>query len=55
MSLESRIASLRSKHGVLDERILQEQAHHAPDSILLSRLKSEKLHIKEEIDRLSEH
>lgn len=53
MNKESHIATLRQRHIELDTRIREEEAHHTYDTIAVSRMKAEKLHIKEEIDRLS--
>ncbi len=52
MNKESHIAVLRQRHSELDERIRTEEAHHTYDSVAVARLKTEKLHLKEEIDRL---
>lgn len=53
MNKESHIAALRQRHADLDTRIREEEAHHSYDNVAVSRLKAEKLHIKEEIDKLS--
>ncbi|HYD70549.1 YdcH family protein [Azospirillum sp.] len=55
MSLESRIDSLRTRHAALDEKIRLEQTRPLPDSQALARWKLDKLHVKEEIDRLARH
>ena len=52
MSLQSRIESLKSRHATLDTRILDEDGRPQPDMQVLSRLKSEKLRLKEEMERL---
>jgi hypothetical protein len=52
MSLQSRIESLKSRHASLETRIADEDHRPAPDSATLSRLKLEKLRLKEEMDRL---
>ena len=52
MNKESHIAQLRQRHAELDTRIREEEAHYIYDQIAVSRMKTEKLHIKEEIDRL---
>jgi hypothetical protein len=44
--------SLVSKHASLDQLILEEAKRPLPDNLLLTKLKREKLHIKEEITRL---
>lgn len=53
MNKESHIAALRQRHAELDTRIREEEAHHTYDNVAVSRMKTEKLHIKEEIERLS--
>ncbi|HEY0183164.1 MAG TPA: YdcH family protein [Rhodopila sp.] len=52
MSLQSRIESLKTRHASLDMMIITEDQRPRPDSDALSRLKLEKLRLKEEIDRL---
>lgn len=49
-----RMTSLRERHAALDARIQAEYSHAHPDDVALKRLKTEKLRIKEEIDRLVE-
>ena len=52
MSLQSRLESLKGRHATLDMRILDEDQRPRPDSAALSRLKLEKLRLKEEMERL---
>ena len=52
MSLQSRIESLKGRHAVLEGRITDEDHRPQPDSQALSRLKVEKLRLKEELERL---
>ncbi len=52
MNLQSRISSLKDQHAALDARITDEDQRPLPDPDTLTRLKIEKLHIKEEIERL---
>ena len=52
MSLESHVQTLRAKHADLDRTLDVEQNRPAPDTIIVKRLKLEKLRIKEEIARL---
>lgn len=52
MSLQSRIDSLKERHASLELRILDEGHRPRPDSDALSRLKVEKLRLKEELERL---
>lgn len=52
MSLQSRIESLKGRHATLETRIFDEDRRPQPDSQALSRLKVEKLKVKEEMERL---
>lgn len=53
MSLSSHIEELRKKHQALAETIETEQQHPGADDLSIKQLKLRKLHIKEEIARLS--
>ena len=46
---QTHISALQSKHAGIDARIASETQRPQPDVALLSRLKKEKLRIKEEI------
>lgn len=52
MSLQAHLDSLRERHASLEARISEEDHRPRPDSDTLTRLKIEKLHVKEEIERL---
>ena len=52
MSLDSRIESLKGRHATLETRIHDEDGRPQPNQDMLSRLKIEKLHLKEEMERL---
>ncbi|HEY0832645.1 MAG TPA: DUF465 domain-containing protein [Azospirillum sp.] len=52
MSKESHIAALRQRHTELEEKIRQQESHPAYDQTAVSKLKAEKLRIKEEIDQM---
>jgi hypothetical protein len=52
MSLQSRIESLKDRHTSLELRIADEDHRPRPDDATLSRLKLEKLRLKEEMERL---
>ena len=52
MTLQSRLDSLKERHAALELRIADEDQRPMPDSETLKRLKIEKLHVKEEIERL---
>jgi hypothetical protein len=53
MHTEARLSSLQEKHMRLDRAILDEEKRSWPDESAVKRLKLEKLHVKEEIDRLT--
>ncbi|MBV9252156.1 MAG: DUF465 domain-containing protein [Acetobacteraceae bacterium] len=52
MSLQARLDALKERHASLEMRILDEDQRPRPDSEVLTRLKIEKLHVKEEIEKL---
>jgi hypothetical protein len=52
MSQQARLDALRERHETLEARILDEDQRPRPDSEALTRLKIEKLHVKEEMERL---
>ncbi len=52
MSLQARLDALKERHASLETRINDEDQRPQPDSETLNRLKIEKLHVKEEIERL---
>jgi len=52
MSLQSRLASLKERHTSLEMRIADEDQRPRPNDSELTRLKVEKLHLKEEMERL---
>ena len=53
MSLQSRIESLKTRHHVLETRISDEDHRPRPDPEALLKLKSEKLKLKDEMERLA--
>ena len=55
MSLQSRIESLKGRHALLETRISVEDHRPRPDMEALSRLKVEKLRLKEEMERLRQN
>jgi hypothetical protein len=55
MNLQARLDALKERHASLEMRILDEDQRPRPDSEMLTRLKIEKLHIKEEMERLRTH
>ena len=52
MTMQDYVESLRSKHALLEEQIDEELHRPLPDQSILTRLKREKLRIKDEIARL---
>jgi uncharacterized protein len=52
MSHEARLESLKARHAELEAQVAAEDNRPRPDENLLHRLKVEKLHLKEEIERL---
>jgi hypothetical protein len=52
MTMQDYVESLRSKHAMLEEQIDEELHRPLPDQSILTRLKREKLRIKDEIARL---
>jgi hypothetical protein len=52
MSLYARLDALKERHAVLEARIFDEDHRPQPDTELLSRLKIEKLQIKDEMERI---
>ncbi|MBV8688145.1 MAG: YdcH family protein [Alphaproteobacteria bacterium] len=46
---QAHISALETKHADIEARILEEEQRPAPDMATLSRLKKEKLRVKEEI------
>ncbi|MGH7044328.1 MAG: YdcH family protein [Acetobacteraceae bacterium] len=54
MNVQARVDSLKDRHAALEGQIADEAQRPRPDSDTLMRLKLEKLHVKEEIERLRE-
>lgn len=53
MSLNSHLSELRKKHESLSEKIESEQKSLGADEQQIVGLKKEKLHLKDEIERIS--
>jgi hypothetical protein len=53
MATAERVESLRAKHAALEARISEEILHPYQDDDEISRLKREKLRLKDEITRLA--
>jgi hypothetical protein len=54
MTMQDYAESLRDKHALLEQQIDAEMHRPLPDQLLLSRLKREKLKIKDEMVRLDQ-
>jgi len=52
MTLASHLDQLRDKHETLKSRIRQEEQHPGANHLDIVAMKREKLHVKEEIERL---
>ena len=52
MSLHTRLDALKERHASLETRIFDEDHRPQPDNTALTRLKLEKLRLKEEMERL---
>jgi hypothetical protein len=52
MSLQAHLDALKERHAALELRIADEDQRPRPDAETLTRLKIEKLHVKEEMERL---
>jgi hypothetical protein len=52
MSLNTRLDALKERHASLESRIFEEDHRPSPDTQVLTRLKLEKLRLKEEMERL---
>ena len=54
MSMSSHLTELRRKHAALEEQIQAELRSRGSDDLQITKLKREKLRLKDEISRLSE-
>lgn len=52
MSLQAHLDTLKDRHASLETRIFDEDRRPKPDTETLTRLKVEKLRVKEEMERL---
>ena len=52
---QAHVSALQAKHAGLEARISEESQRPMPDMVTLSRLKKEKLKVKEEMTGLTEH
>jgi hypothetical protein len=53
MSLTSHLQQLKKKHDTLSDAVEKEQRSPGSDDLEVSRLKKQKLHLKQEITRLT--
>ena len=53
MSLDGHLDALRRKHVALESEINDMQARPAPDESQLTRMKREKLRLKDEIEKIT--
>ncbi len=53
MTLSSHLSELRKRHQALSDTIEAEQRNPGSDDLSIKQLKVKKLHLKEEIERLS--
>lgn len=51
---DSHLKALRSKHETLEKNINRELLHPARNDALIGKIKKEKLHLKEEIERVQQ-
>jgi len=52
MAVEARIAELSQRHAKLEEDLASKMAHPSTSDAEITTLKRQKLHLKEEIERL---
>jgi hypothetical protein len=55
MTIASHLQELRRKHETLSETVEKEQRSPGSDALRIAELKKQKLKLKEEITRLSQH
>lgn len=53
MNVSPHLDSLRNKHAALEHRIRDEQRRPGADNLELTSLKRQKLHLKQEIEKLA--
>jgi hypothetical protein len=52
MSLDAHLTELAEKHRELDKRIEKEESRPGSDDLTIHELKKEKLHLKDQMERL---
>lgn len=53
MDTDARISALKERHAALEEKLNEEANRPMPDDAAIHAIKREKLHLKDEIQRLS--
>ena len=54
MAIESHLAELERRHQALEQEISEALAHPSTDDLTIVELKRRKLHVKDEISRLTQ-
>jgi hypothetical protein len=54
MAIESHLAELQRRHQALEQEISEALAHPSTDDLKIAELKRRKLHVKDEISRLTQ-
>jgi hypothetical protein len=54
MSVQANLADLKLQHRALEQEIAEAMTHVSADDLKLAELKRRKLHLKDEITRLSQ-
>jgi hypothetical protein len=54
MAIASHLAELEKRHQALEQEISEAQAHPSSDGLRIAELKRKKLHVKDEIARLTQ-
>jgi hypothetical protein len=52
MTIQAHLAELERRHKALDEAIAEALAHSSSDDLKIVELKRQKLHLKDQIERL---
>ena len=54
MTLQMRLSLMIDRHRVIDQELIDLQAHPWGDRLLIQRMKKEKLRLRDEIERLKD-
>jgi hypothetical protein len=54
MAIEAHLAELQRRHQALEQEISEALAHPSTDDLKIAELKRRKLHVKDEISRLTQ-